>query len=128
MAPYTPNIARPMFMPAMRTVTAITNGFPALVTTAIDHGYQTGLIVRLIVPRPFGMTQANGLYGYIEVMSATTFTITIDTTDFDPFSVPDFPIPGEESKALTNAQAVPMAEENASLAQAVRNVLPWLGN
>lgn len=120
MAPYTPNIQYPVFQPAMRTITAITNAFPAQVTTEIDHQYQTGLVVRILVPDIYGMYQCNGLFGTIEVTSATTFHIDLDTTTFDVFSIPD-PLP----QGYTNAQSVPIAESNDMLSESVQNVLPY---
>jgi len=113
------NIPFPIFQPAMRTITAITNANPAQVTTSIPHLYQSGLIVRLIVPELFSMVQVSGLFGEIVVTGDTTFLIDIDTTTFDPFSVP-YPLP----QGYTCPQAVPIAEDNDSLAQAVRNVIP----
>lgn len=91
----------PMFQPAMRIVTAITNGYPALVTTgsisypagiltltSFNHQYANGMIIRLLVPSIFGMNQVNKQYGTITVVNASQFTIDIDTTFYDPFVVP----------------------------------------
>ena len=110
----------PVFKPAMRIISAVTNGFPASVTTTVDHSYLTGLIVRLDIPPGYGMTEANQLFGAIEVTSSTTFLIDIDTTTFTPFSAPSsFPFNTQY------AQTVPIAENNDILTQAVMNVLPY---
>lgn len=116
--PLMPDIPYPQFQPAMRIITAITNGFPAIVTTNIDHNYQTGLIVRLDIPENYGMSQANKLFGPIIRINATNFSIEIDTTNFDPFIVPG-PL-----LVSTLAQAVPMAEVASEIYQAVRDVTP----
>ncbi len=108
-----------IFQPIVYTIVAITNAEQAQVTTSVPNLYQTGLIVRLIVPELFGMYQVNGLFGEIVVTSDTTFLIDIDTTTFDPFVIPD-PLP----QGYTSPQAVPIGEDNASLSQAVQNVLP----
>lgn len=76
---------RPVFQKAMRIITAITNAFPASVTTSFNHNYITGMIVRLNIPMGYGMQQANQLYGPIIVTGNTTFTIDIDTISMDPF-------------------------------------------
>lgn len=76
-------IASPTFQPAMRIISAITNASPATVTTTFDHDYVSGTVVRLHIPTGFGMYQANKLQGEITVTGTTTFTIDIDTTDFD---------------------------------------------
>jgi hypothetical protein len=116
--PTIPDIPYPQFQPAMRVITAITNGFPAVVTTDINHNYQTGLIVRLDIPEDYGMVQANKLFGTITRIDATNFSIDIDTTNFSPFIVPGALI------VSTLAQAVPMAEDASIIYQAVRDVTP----
>lgn len=97
--------ASPEFQPAMRIISAITNANPAAVTTTIDHDYLDGLIVRLVIPDGFGMTQADSLTGSITVTGETTFTINIDTSGFDAFASPS-PIPD----AYTCAQVIPVGE------------------
>lgn len=115
-----PDIQFPVFQQAMRVISSITNGFPAIVTTTLNHQYQTGMIVRLLVPDGFGMVQANKLYGSITVTGDMTFAIDIDTRSFDAFVVPStFP----QNKQFS--QAVPMAENNNMLTAATRNVLPY---
>lgn len=116
--PLIPAIEHPQFQPAMRIITAVTNGFPCIVTTSFAHNYLTGLVVRLDIPENYGMVQANQLFAPITYIDAVTFSMPIDTTYFDPFVVP---LPGVIS---TLAQAVPMAEVAAELYQAVRDVAP----
>ncbi len=107
----------PVFQPAMRIITNITNDFPATVTTSFAHQYTTGLIIRLILPPGFGMSQANQLSSDITVTSETTFTINIDTTDFQPF------VPFSFQSQLP--QAVPTGEVNSTVYLAYKNVLPY---
>lgn len=117
----------PPFQRAMRNILSITQDENALVTTTYDginpgaHQYETGLIARLYVPYGFGMVQANQLYGTITVVNDTQFTITIDTTTFDPFVVPSYN-PGHFG---TPAQVVPIGEVNELLTEATQNVLPY---
>ena len=108
-------IVTPYLIPAARGIGAITNAFPAQVTTTLDHGYITGAIVRLYIPHYCGMEQANRLKGSIEVTGATTFLIDIDTTLFDPFVAP--------SANDTPAQVVPIGEDTDTLESAFRNIL-----
>lgn len=120
-------VQNPTFQPAMRNVLSITQDKQALVTTTFDgtnpgdHNYSTGLIARLIIPVGFGMEQANELYGPITVISSSTFTIPIDTTNFDPFVIPNRN-PGSFG---TPAIVVPIGEVNEILIQATQNVLPY---
>ena len=110
----------PVYQPAMRVIANITNASPAVVTTTINHQYLTGTIVRLIVPKGFGMVQANQLVGTILVLTPTTFAIDINTTNFDAFTLPSSFPPG-----YNDAQVIPIGEENALLAAATNNVLPY---
>jgi hypothetical protein len=128
--PNTPNyygVQFPAFQRAMRNILTITNAENALVTTTFDgttpgdHQYQTGLIVRLYIPDGFGMVKANELSGTITVVNDTQFTVTIDTTNFDPFVVPSYQ-PGAFG---TPAQVVPVGQVNSMLNQATQNVLPY---
>ena len=86
----------PIFQPAMRLVTAITRSSTAQVTTSTDHDYRTGDIVRIYVPKWYGMRRADRMQGEITVTGDDTFTIDIDTTGFNAFSAPTAPIPWYE--------------------------------
>ncbi len=110
----------PIFQPAMRLIASITQANPAVVTTTFAHQYKDGTIVRLDIPPADGMQQANGLTGSIIVTAPTTFTIDIDTTLFEPFSIPVSPPP----RVNTCAQVVPIGELNETLRAATVNVLP----
>lgn len=110
----------PTFQPSMRVIVAITNAFPASVTTSFPHQYLDGTIVRLYIPKAYGMQQANGLQGTIIITGNTTFNIDIDTTSFDVFAVPSTPPPLKQF-----AQVVPIAEVTETLLAAVQNVLPY---
>lgn|SRR5690348_36860 len=110
----------PTFQPAMRIVAAITNANPATVTTTFAHQYKTGTIIRLDIPPADGMQQINGMTFPILVTGATTFTVPVDTTNFDPFSIPVSPNP---PYANTCALAVPVGEVTATLVAATINVL-----
>lgn len=122
MCAYTPSFSYPfpVYQPAMRVISSITNGFPSVVTTTVNHQYLDGTIVRLIVPTGFGMVQANQLTGSILVLSPTTFSVDIDTTLFDVFVLPSsFPLD------YNDAQVIPVGEDNDTLLAATYNVLPY---
>lgn len=120
--PYFSAIPFPTFQQAYRLITAITQDVNASVTTSFPHQYGDGLIVRLIVPNPYGMVQANNLTGTVSVTSPTTFTVTIDTRSFNPFTYPGAtPPPGTR----TPAQVIPFGEINSILDQAFHNALPY---
>lgn len=117
----------PIFQPATRVISSITQAAQAEITTTLNHQYQPGLIVRIDVNNANGMTQINQRTATIlEVTSPTTFTIDINTTSFDAFVIPfdplfpDLPPPGVQVCCFV----VPIGEVNSSLSQATRNILP----
>lgn len=107
----------PVFQPAMRIISALTNANPAAVTTTFDHQYETGMIVRLDVPLGYGMVQVNQMVGVITVTGSDTFIIDIDTTTFDVFAAPVSP--------EQYAQCVPVGELAETVRFATQNVLPY---
>lgn len=110
----------PVYQPAMRIISNITNDFPALVTTTFNHQFINGMIVRLNIPQGFGMVQANQLQGSIVVTGDTTFTVDIDTRYFDSFMAPStYP------DNTQYAQVTPIGELNETLLAATKNVLPY---
>lgn len=110
-------VVNPIYQPAMRQIAAITNGFPAIVTTTFNHNYITGTIIRLDITPGHGMQQANQLFGPIIRLTPTTFSIAIDTTLFDPFVVP--------AVQTTPSQTLAIGEVNELLKAALQNVLPF---
>ena len=110
----------PTFKPAIRIVTDITNDFPASVTTSFDHGYIDGVIIRLVVPKGYGIIEADGLFGDITVTGDTTFTINIDTRQFNVFVTP-----GAYPDSYQSCQCVPFGELNSTLLSSYQNVLPY---
>lgn len=127
-------VQQPTYQPAMRNILSITQANPAVVTTTFDgtnpgdHLYKSGLIVRLDIPVNYGMEQANSLYGPITVLSDSTFSIDIDTTNMDPFVAPAAPVVISGKYYTRNgnpAQSVPIGEINKQLINAVKNVLPY---
>lgn len=110
----------PIYQPAMRLIAAITQSFPAQVTTTFAHQYITGTIVRLDIPPADGMQQADQFVGPITVTAPTTFTIPLDTTHFDAFAIPGSPPPAVN----ICAQVVPIGEVGSTLQAATVNVLP----
>ena len=76
--------------PGNLLITAISNSYPMEVTiTDSDlNTYIAGQEVVLTIPRPYGMTQADGKIGKIQSIDGTTFYLNIDSRSFDAFIVP----------------------------------------
>ena len=109
----------PVYGPAMRIITAITNSAFAQVTTSFAHGYPNGTVVRFDIPPSLGMIQLDQMTSPIVVTSPTTFTINIDTTQFAPFVIPI----GLSSKINVCGLSVPIGSRNDTLAPAEINLL-----
>ena len=103
------------FVPSARIIQSITQANPAVVTTTQPHGYDQGLYVRIDLPGKFGMRQLNFQVFLITVLSPTTFSIPINTTNFDAFTT---------SGQKQSPQAIPVAEVALTLENAEKNGLP----
>jgi hypothetical protein len=111
-------IQNPVYQPAMRLIAAISNSFPAVVTTTFNHNYITGMIVRLDIPPANGMAPLDGELFPITVTGNTTFTIPVDTTNLGAFTIPVVTY-----HINTAAQVVPVGEISSTLDAATVNVL-----
>lgn len=81
-----PVVSQPMFQRAMRVIQSITNANPAVVTTTTDHQYIDGMQIRFRIPKGFGMQQIDGVNATVTRLSATTFSVNVDTTNMDSFN------------------------------------------
>lgn len=100
------------FVPCRQIIQSITNANPGVVTTTAPHGYQNGLYVRLVYPIVDGMQQAQGIVLLITVLSTTTFSIGLDTTNFDSFA---------SNSTQQSPQVIPVGEVATTLVNAVVN-------
>lgn len=83
-------------VPNSLVIIAITQALSMVVTTTLSNNapnprvntYRSGMNVRLYVPQTYGMYQANGLVGTILEVNGNDFTLNLDSTLFDAFSVP----------------------------------------
>ncbi len=80
------------YTPAINNLDAVTQANPALVTTEDDHNYVVNQQVQFFIPPQWGMRQLNTLKGYVvTIPTTTTFTVNINTSQFDAFVVPSPP-------------------------------------
>jgi len=99
------------FVPCRQTISSITQTNPGVVVTSLPHGYLQGIIVRLVIPLACGMQQLAGKEVKATIIDSTSFSIGIDTTNFDPFLVS-----GDQTPSV-----IPMGEEAYTLENAVKN-------
>lgn len=80
--------------PTSLAITAISKSYPMVVSVIIDNAstqsqaYIPGMAVKLFVPKPYGMYQADGLVGTILDIIDLNFYLNIDSRYFDSFVVP----------------------------------------
>ncbi len=111
----------PIYQPAMRVVsTIVSSDALTIVTTTFAHQYNTGAIVRLNIPLGFGMKEINQQYAPIIVLSSTTFSMPINSSEFSLFTVPTSYPNNRQSATVT-----PVGEINPLLNSSVQNVLPY---
>ncbi len=90
------------FVPQLNLIQNVTNAVNAVVTTITAHGYDEGIYVRVNIPIEYGMELFEE--SPIVVLSSTTFSTLIDTSQMDPFVSPTLYPP----VGFTPAQVVPM--------------------
>src|SRR5258708_6168545 len=89
-------------IPPALQITSITQTKPQVVTTLADpitqqNTYIAGQLVKLNIPYGYGMQQAQGLVGQITSVSGNNLSLNINSTNFDPFSIPSS---GEQPASL----------------------------
>jgi len=101
-----------LFIPNRQLVDSITRANPGVVTTTEDHGYDTGLFVRLFFPLDVGMNKLAEKVVEITVLTSNSFSIGIDTSNFDSYS------PTSTSQL---AQVIPVGSDALNVLEAVQN-------
>lgn len=103
---YLPGVTQ---IPSALLITGITQSAPMVVSVSVPldaaNTYVPGQLVRLTVPRTWGMWQANGLTARILSAGIGTLTLNVDSTNFDQF------VDGSSS-AETPASLAPAGSQN----------------
>lgn len=87
--PYLPGV---IFIPSSMLITAITKAYPAQITFTVPstgfNTYRQGQLIRLFIPKTYGMMQANGKT--VEILSVidNTMLVDMDSSQFDAFAIP----------------------------------------
>lgn len=100
------------FVPNRQTISSITQANPAVVTTSQSHGYSSGMLVRFFMPLDVGMNVLDGQVYEITVTSTTEFSIPVDTTNFDSFSIVG---------TVQSPQVIPVGNLSSALIESTRN-------
>jgi len=81
-------------IPSSLNITAIKQSLFMQITLSLGNTvseantYIVGMAVRLFIPRPYGMFQANNLVGTITAINGLNFTLDLDSSQFDAFVIP----------------------------------------
>lgn len=106
------------FAPKQCIITNITAANPGVITTNIPHGYANGDRVRIRVPVVSGMVQLNDRIVTVTVITATTFSIGVDTTAFTAFA---WPTSLQAAAGCERPICVPVGELGQALTDATNN-------
>lgn len=80
------------YTPAIHNLEDVSRSNPALVTTTEDHEYVINQQVQFFIPKQWGMRQLNLVKGYVlTIPNPDEFTVNINTTNFDAFTIPTTP-------------------------------------
>lgn len=86
-----------------RDIASITNAYPMVVTTTVDHGYVAGMMVSFLIPIQYGMGELNGSnLQVVTILDATSVAIDFNSSQLTTFAYPS-PLPS----AYTPASIVP---------------------
>jgi len=106
-------------IPSMFLITDMTQSYPLSLTFTVpatgSNSYIPGQMVRLTVPRPWGMYQANGLTVKIMSINSTTMLLDLDSTNFDAF------VDGSSS-SVTPASLAPAGSRNLEFNNSTNDV------
>jgi hypothetical protein len=109
--PYSNVPIQPQFyQPSVFVISAVTLGTSTTVTTAVNHNYVVGQLVRLLIPVGYGCTQLNDKSGYVTSIPAPNqVVVAINSTQANAFisaslkQQPQIKAIGDVNTGATNA-------------------------
>lgn len=102
-----PPIEPQYYLPSVFTISALSLGPSTTVTTAINHNYVVGQIIRLLIPQPYGSYQLNEQEGLVtSIPTANQVVVNINSSTANAFI---YPIANE----LTLPQIIPIGDINS---------------
>ena len=98
------------YTPFICTIVAISTGTSTTITTSIaPHTFVVGQQVSFVIPPQWGMTQLNGLKGFVTSVTATTLVVNINSTSFTAFS---YPTSATAAAGITLPQVFSVGDQN----------------
>lgn len=110
--PYSnPPIQPQFFQPSRFVISAITLGFPTIVTTTVNQNYVIGQLVRLLIPPHNGSRALDEQTAYITAIPAPNqVTLDLDSNAVDPFIANPVVLP-----SVTPPQIVAVGDTNTGI-------------
>lgn len=106
------------FLPGKRIITNVTAANPGVVTTNINHGYATGDRVRIRIPAVSGMVELHDQIVTVTYVTATTFSIGVDTTAYTAFA---WPTSAQAAAGCLRPEVIPVGDTGQDLSAAMDN-------
>jgi len=101
------------YEPSQFTISAISLGWQTTITTAVNHNYVVGQLVRLLIPPSYGTIQLNEMTGFVvSIPEANQVVLSINSTSFDAFktgsgpSQPQILAIGDVNTGATNSSGL----------------------
>ncbi len=88
----------------VRTIASITQAYPMVVTTTVNHQYPAGIDITFLIPTQFGMVQLNNKNAQVISVTNNSLTVNLDSSNFTAFAYPS-PLPS----AYTPPSVIPNA-------------------
>lgn len=98
-----------LYLPGARYITAITTGTTTLIGVSQNHNMVVGQQVQFSIPSQWGMTQLDGLKGYITAVASSTLTVAINSTSFTAFA---YPTSATAGLGVSFPQVIPIGDSN----------------
>lgn len=113
-----PPIKPGYFAPSVYEIRDVILGVDTTITTAVNHNYVIGQLVRLNIPSTYGSYQLNQATGYvIRIPTTTSVVIGINSLGFNTYTA-------SPSYAPTLAQITPVGDVNTGLISSTGPLFP----
>lgn len=106
------------FYPSRKIITGITAANPGVITTNINHEFNTGDRVRIKIPAISGMVELDDQIVTVTNLTATTFSIGVDTTAYTAFA---WPTSAQAAAGILRPQVIPVGDTGQDLSAATNN-------
>lgn len=76
------------YTPFICNINGVIKGNDTIIGTSVNHAFVIGNEVLFSIPKEWGITQLNGLKGFVISTTLNTITVNIRSLDFNSFVIP----------------------------------------